>query len=122
MYNDVTGPCLVEVGSRCHGGEGTWLPTIQECIGFTQVSVTLDVYLEGKLFETLHPTQYVLKKVGKKGRRNEAKSRIVNLEKRKRLRGERRREEVRREEVRGEEKRLEEKKREEKRKKRRDGK
>ena len=43
MYNDVTGPCLVEVGSRCHGGEGTWLPTIQECIGFTQVSVTLYV-------------------------------------------------------------------------------
>ena len=71
MYNDVTGPCLVEVGSRCHGGEGTWLPTIQECIGFTQVSVTLDVYLEGKLFETLHPTQYVLKKVKKKKRRKE---------------------------------------------------
>lgn len=37
MYNERTGPCLVEVGSRCHGGEGTWLPTIQECIGYTQV-------------------------------------------------------------------------------------
>lgn len=24
MYNNQTGPCLVEVGARCHGGEGTW--------------------------------------------------------------------------------------------------
>ena len=31
-------PCLVEVGSRCHGGEGTWLAVAQECIGYTQVS------------------------------------------------------------------------------------
>ena len=53
----------MEVGSRCHGGEGTWLPTIQECIGFTQVSVTLDAYLEGKFFETLDKTNYILKKV-----------------------------------------------------------
>lgn len=30
-------PCLVEVGSRCHGGEGTWLPVAMECIGYTQV-------------------------------------------------------------------------------------
>jgi hypothetical protein len=40
-------PCLVEVGSRCHGGEGTWIPVAQECVGFTQVSVTVDVYSEG---------------------------------------------------------------------------
>ena len=26
-------PCLVEVGMRCHGGEGTWLPIAMECIG-----------------------------------------------------------------------------------------
>lgn len=26
-------PCLVEVGTRCHGGEGTWLPVALECIG-----------------------------------------------------------------------------------------
>ena len=30
-------PCLVEVGSRCQGGEGTWLPMARECIGYTQV-------------------------------------------------------------------------------------
>ena len=38
MYNEATGPCLVEVGSRCQGGEGTWLPTCVECVGYTQVS------------------------------------------------------------------------------------
>ena len=37
MYNETTGPCLVEVGSRCQGGEGTWLPTCVECVGYTQV-------------------------------------------------------------------------------------
>ena len=37
MYNDSTGPCLVEVGSRCQGGEGTWLATAMECIGYSQV-------------------------------------------------------------------------------------
>ena len=32
------GPCLVEVGSRCQGGEGSWLPVAHECIGYTSVS------------------------------------------------------------------------------------
>lgn len=32
-----TGPCLVEVGTRCHGGEGTWQPIAQECLGYNQV-------------------------------------------------------------------------------------
>ena len=30
-------PCLVEVGARCQGGEGTWLPMVKECIGYTPV-------------------------------------------------------------------------------------
>ncbi len=33
------GPCLVEVGSRCHGGEGSWIPVAKECIGYTVVSM-----------------------------------------------------------------------------------
>ncbi|CAN0293935.1 unnamed protein product, partial [Discosporangium mesarthrocarpum] len=37
------GPCLVEVGSRCHGGEGTWQPIAQECMGYTQVWVRIRV-------------------------------------------------------------------------------
>jgi hypothetical protein len=37
------GPCLVEVGSRCHGGEGTWVPVAMECVGYSQVDAALDV-------------------------------------------------------------------------------
>lgn len=32
-------PCLVEVGARCQGGEGTWLPMAKEALGFTPVSI-----------------------------------------------------------------------------------
>jgi len=46
------GPCLVEVGSRCQGGEGSWIPVVKECIGLTQVDLTVDVYTNGKLFDS----------------------------------------------------------------------
>lgn len=32
-------PCLVEVGARCQGGEGTWLGMAKECVGYTQVGL-----------------------------------------------------------------------------------
>lgn len=56
-------PCLVEVGARCHGGEGTWLPVAMECVGYTQVLVTLDVYLGGGLFERIDKDTFPLRKV-----------------------------------------------------------
>ncbi|CAN0501334.1 unnamed protein product, partial [Laminaria digitata] len=34
-----TGPCLVEVGTRCHGGEGTWQAIADECLGYNQVRI-----------------------------------------------------------------------------------
>jgi biotin carboxylase len=42
-----TGPCLVEVGSRCHGGEGTWQPIVEGCngVGTDQINATVDAYL-----------------------------------------------------------------------------
>jgi len=46
-----TGPCLVEVGSRCHGGEGTWLPIAQNAWRQTMVGVTLDSYLDPDAFD-----------------------------------------------------------------------
>lgn len=64
MYSETKGPCLVEVGSRCHGGEGTWLPVAKECVGFTQVEITIDAYLEGEKFQTLDATKYPLVKAG----------------------------------------------------------
>ena len=58
------GPCLVEVGSRCHGGEGTWLPIVNDSIGYSQVSITADVYLNGPLFDQINPIQYPFVKYG----------------------------------------------------------
>lgn len=43
-------PCLVEVGSRCHGAEGMWVPICDECVGTNQVTATLDAYCETERF------------------------------------------------------------------------
>ncbi len=61
-----TGPCLVEVGSRCHGGEGTWQAVVQECTGTKrdQISVTLDSYLRPSLFDETPAVINNLKKHG----------------------------------------------------------
>ena len=59
------GPCLVEVGSRIQGGEGTWLPVAKECIGFTAVEITIDCYLDGKQWAQLDKDRYDLKKHGR---------------------------------------------------------
>ncbi|RYH31113.1 ATP-grasp domain-containing protein [archaeon] len=58
-------PCLVEVGARCHGGEGTWLPVVQECVGYSMVGVTLDAYLQGELFNKIDKDHFPLKKAGR---------------------------------------------------------
>jgi len=54
-------PCLVEVGSRCHGGEGTWLPVVQECIGHSQVEAVLSCYLRPDRFDALPAAPRLLK-------------------------------------------------------------
>ena len=59
------GPCLVEVGSRCHGGEGTWLPIVHECIGYSVVDVTLSAYLDNSLFDSIEKDNFVMKKHGR---------------------------------------------------------
>ena len=48
-----SGPCLVEVGSRCHGGEGTWLPVVRECIGYSQLEATLNAHLRPDKFDAM---------------------------------------------------------------------
>jgi biotin carboxylase len=58
-------PCLVEVGARCHGGEGTWLPVVKECIGYSVVDLTLDVYLDGKIWEGVDKDHFPMKKAGR---------------------------------------------------------
>jgi hypothetical protein len=58
------GPCLVEVGTRCHGGEATWAPVAQECIGYTQIEATLNCYLRPDRFEALPSSPQTLLKQG----------------------------------------------------------
>jgi hypothetical protein len=38
------GPCLVEVGSRPHGGEGTFIELVDPIHGYNQVSVMVDAF------------------------------------------------------------------------------
>ena len=38
---------------------------MKECIGYTQVDCTVDVYLNGPLFDTLPSDSYVLKRFGR---------------------------------------------------------
>ena len=60
-----TGPCLVEVGSRCHGGEGTWQPLCDACIGYNQIDVTLDAFLDGGRFDALPDVPRSMNKAGR---------------------------------------------------------
>ena len=60
-----SGPCLVEVGSRCHGGEGTWKPIADNCVGYNQIDVTLDAYLEEGRFMALPDVPTKLRMYGR---------------------------------------------------------
>lgn len=46
-------PCLVEIGSRCHGGEGTYIPIVNRCVGYNQVECALDSYFDEAAFNAL---------------------------------------------------------------------
>ncbi|CAM9247499.1 unnamed protein product [Phaeothamnion confervicola] len=59
------GPCLVEVGSRCHGGEGTWQPIAQECLGYNQIDAALDAYIRPDEFDKVPPEPTKLRKEGR---------------------------------------------------------
>jgi len=48
-----TGPCLVEVNSRCHGAAGAWMPLAHALTGYTQVDACVDAFLNANAFERL---------------------------------------------------------------------
>jgi hypothetical protein len=48
IYDD-EGPCLVEVGARCDGGEGAWLVITDECIGYSQVMRGRGAYRQSRM-------------------------------------------------------------------------
>jgi len=48
------GPCLVEMNCRAHGGDGNWVPMVRGLNGgYTQVSATIDAYMEPERFHAL---------------------------------------------------------------------
>jgi len=59
-----TGPCLVEVGSRCHGGEGTWSAIATECVGYNQIDVSIEAFLNPDAFDALPAAPMALNKAG----------------------------------------------------------
>ncbi|ETV97123.1 hypothetical protein H310_09929 [Aphanomyces invadans] len=48
-------PCLVEVGARCHGNGGYFLPTVDRCLGYNQVRATVDSYFDPIAFGSVPP-------------------------------------------------------------------
>jgi len=51
---DADGPCLVEMNSRAHGGDGIWAPLTRALTGgYTQIDVTVDAYLDQDRFSKL---------------------------------------------------------------------
>jgi len=46
-------PCLIEIGARCHGREGTDMPILNRCQGYNQVGASLDAYFDEKAFDAL---------------------------------------------------------------------
>jgi len=50
------GPCLVEVGARPHGGEGSWVPLVNQCLGTSQVKASVDLYLDEDAWDRIPDT------------------------------------------------------------------
>ena len=53
-------PVLVEVGARCHGGDGLWVKVADECLGYNQVASTVYSYLDEDKFNALPHTVIIL--------------------------------------------------------------
>lgn len=60
-----TGPCLVEVGARCHGGHGTWATIADAAFGYNQMECTIDSYLHPERFADLPLYPFAPKAFGK---------------------------------------------------------
>jgi hypothetical protein len=46
---------LVEVGARCHGGDGLWLALEDECFGCNQAKCAIDSYLFPSVYAMMPP-------------------------------------------------------------------
>jgi hypothetical protein len=48
-------PILVEVGSRCHGSEGAWMPVADGVLQYNQVGATVSSYFSDEAFALIPP-------------------------------------------------------------------
>ena len=53
LKTEERGPVLIEANCRLHGGEGTWAPMAEECLGYSAVTAMLDAYLDPAAFGAL---------------------------------------------------------------------
>ena len=54
-------PVLVEVGARCHGAEGLWVPLEDAVYGYNQVDLTCSLYLNRSMWDDLPVVPHVRK-------------------------------------------------------------
>lgn len=47
---------LIEANCRLHGGEGTWAPMAEACLGYSAVSAMLDAYIDPLAFAAIPTT------------------------------------------------------------------
>lgn len=57
-------PVLIEVGARCHGGEGAWVPIANKCVGCNQVDSSIDSLLDAEAFHRLPQRPASLREYG----------------------------------------------------------
>ena len=48
-----TAAVLIEANCRLHGGEGTWAPMAEACLGYSAVSAMIDSYLDPIAFAAI---------------------------------------------------------------------
>jgi biotin carboxylase len=53
LKTEERGPVLIEANCRLHGGEGTWTPMVETCLGYSQVSAMIDAYLDPPAFAAI---------------------------------------------------------------------
>mmetsp|Transcript_46665 Transcript_46665/g.107091 ORF Transcript_46665/g.107091 Transcript_46665/m.107091 type:complete len:565 (-) Transcript_46665:651-2345(-) len=55
VKQETRGPVLIEVNCRMHGGEGTWAPMAEACVGYSAVSACADCFTDPAAFAALPP-------------------------------------------------------------------
>jgi L-amino acid ligase len=61
IKNTEKGPCLVDLRSCIHGGNGTFMSIVNECIGYSQLEVLMNCYVRPDAFDSIPSIPKLLK-------------------------------------------------------------